>query len=199
MKNLKHRGPPGQFEGKLIVAMPDMNSDTFSEAVVFMCAHNDDGALGFIINKSAPMALSDLVAHTELAEEEQFVISRTEAEETPVFAGGPVDQHRGFVLHSDEYSNSATLPVWRDLALTSSLQILRAIASGTGPRNAAVFLGYAGWSAGQLEAEMADNAWLVVDAERDFIFDRHVETKYQRALQSIGISSANFISEAGRA
>lgn len=199
MEKLKHRGPAGQFEGKLLVAMPDMNSDAFAQTVVFVCAHNDDGALGFIVNRPAPMQLPDLLANTELAEEEPLVIARPGQAETPVFAGGPVDQHRGFVLHTDEYSNSATLPVWKDLALTSSLQILRSIASGTGPRRAAVFLGYAGWSAGQLEAEMSENAWLTVDADSDFVFDDRAETKYERALQSIGISSANFIADAGRA
>lgn len=189
----------GQFEGKFLLAMPNMGSDVFERSIIYVCAHSFDGAMGFQVNKSARMTVSELIKSTELGEQESLAIKKSSMASNMVRNGGPVDEHRGFVLHSRDYDSDATIPISDSVYLTSNIQILRSIATGEGPRKVAVALGYSGWGPGQLEQEIADNAWLTVDADPEILFDHHHENKYDRLLAGMGISSANFIAEAGNA
>lgn len=189
----------GQFEGKFLLAMPNMGSDIFERSIIYVCAHSFDGAMGFQVNKSARMTVSELIKSTELGEKECLTMKSSALASNMVRNGGPVDEHRGFVLHSHDYDSEATIPISESIYLTSNIQILRSIATGDGPRKVAVALGYSGWGPGQLEQEIADNAWLTVDADPEILFDHNHDDKYDRLLAVMGISSANFIAEAGNA
>ena len=189
----------GQFEGKFLLAMPNMGSDVFERSIIYVCAHSFDGAMGFQVNKSAKITVSELIKSTELGDKESISIKSSSMVSNMVRNGGPVDEHRGFVLHSKDYDSDATIPISDSIYLTSNIQILRSIATGVGPSKVAVALGYSGWGPGQLEQEIADNAWLTVDADPEILFDQRHEGKYERLLAIMGISSANFIAEAGNA
>lgn len=189
---------PGQFAARFLVSMPDMSSDMFAQSVVYICAHSDAGAIGFIVNRRSAMTFDELLAHTELPAEDAIDID-TKTARTMVREGGPVETNRGFVLHGADYETSSTVDVGNGLFLTSTVQVLRAIANGLGPQKHAVMLGYAGWGEGQLESEMANNAWLVVDADKALVLGIDDDDKYTEALANIGINPANFIGDAGRA
>lgn len=190
--------PAGQFQGRFLVSMPDMQSDMFAESVIYMCLHNDEGALGFILNKPASMTLAELLTHTEIADEADELIDPMAATAS-IGAGGPVDTNRGFVLHTADHVSDSTIEVGAGIALTSTVSILRAIAGGRGPDRSTVMLGYAGWGASQLESEMSENSWLVVDGSPDWIFDEDHTSKYGRALGAMGINAGNFMADGGRA
>lgn len=178
--------------GQLLIAMPAMADPRFAHAVIYICAHADEGAMGLIVNKPAPH-----ISFAELLE--QLDIPGTPPE-GPVRFGGPVEMTRGFVLHTGEYRNEeATLEVGGGLALSSSLEVLRDMAAGRGPEAANFALGYAGWGAGQLEAEFAENAWLLAPARPEILFGDHDERKWQEALDLIGVDPLLLSSEAGRA
>lgn len=188
----------GQFEGRFLVSMPDMSSDMFAHSVVYVCAHSHEGAIGFIVNRPSAMTLDELLTHAELPEEDAIEIDSITAR-TPVREGGPVEANRGFVLHGGDYKTASTVDIGNGLFLTSTIQVLRAIATGLGPQSHAVMLGYAGWGQGQLEAEIADNTWLVVDADKAMVLGTDDDAKYTAALANIGINPANFVGNAGRA
>lgn len=189
----------GQFEGRFLVAMPGKNASIFAESVVYVCAHSDDGAMGFLLNKPAPMTLSELIGQTEFGKAVALDSARVDGVAGPVRIGGPVDEHRGFVLHSGDYAIEATIPVSETIYLTSTVEILKSIVAGQGPRRAAIALGYSGWSAGQLEREIRDNAWLTMEADPDIVFAHNHEGKYRALIDRLGIGAANFIPEGGRA
>lgn len=193
---------PGQFEGRFLVSMPDMKADIqtdmFAQSVVYICAHGIEGAIGFIVNHVSTMTLLELVSRAKIPAEDAVQIDNDIAF-TSVRQGGPVDGNRGFVLHGPDYKTSTTVSVGCGLLLTSNIKVLRDIATGIGPQRHAVMLGYAGWGKGQLEGEMADNTWLVIDADQGLVLDDDHDAKYDAALANIGINSANFIGEAGRA
>lgn len=190
--------PTGQFEGRYLVAMPDMGSDAFLGTVIYICAHSQDGAMGFVINRRANMTLGELVSATELGED-QITVSSNAAWQIGIRQGGPVDEHRGFVLHSPDYQTDSTVSLTADMSLTSTVQILRAVGRGGGPKHLAIMLGYSGWGAGQLESEMVENSWLVADAPPGLVFEDDIDTKYDRAMRAMGISQEHFISTGGRA
>lgn len=196
---IKRTDQTGQFEGKFLVAMPNMGSNFFERSIIYICAHSHDGAMGFQVNKCAKMTISELIKSTELGGNEKLVARSSQIASDMVRNGGPVDEHRGFVLHSEDYDSDATIPISDTIYLTSNVQILRSIAKGNGPEKIAVALGYSGWGPGQLEQEIADNSWLTVDADPEILFDHCHENKYERLLAIMGISSANFIAEAGNA
>ncbi|MFD2740226.1 YqgE/AlgH family protein [Sulfitobacter aestuarii] len=180
--------------GKLLVAMPGMGDPRFSHAVIYLCAHSEDGAMGLIVNRPAPdLRLSDVL--------DQLVSEPAEGQsELGVHIGGPVETGRGFVLHSDEYRSAMqTLEVADGFAMTATLDILEAIAAGLGPERALLMLGYAGWGPGQLEAEIAQNGWLTCDAGMALVFDQPDAKKWGAALNSIGIDPLGLSSSAGRA
>lgn len=182
------------LEGKLLVAMPSMGDTRFEHAVVFLCAYSDKGAMGLIINKpSADVRMSDVL--------DQLDISPTQdAQDMVVHFGGPVETGRGFVLHSTDYTSSLhTLTVSGSYGMTATLDILEEIASGTGPERSLMMLGYAGWGPGQLEAELAQNAWLTADAPSNLVFQVPAGQKWAAALESLGVDPVSLSTEAGRA
>ncbi|WP_306119599.1 MULTISPECIES: YqgE/AlgH family protein [unclassified Roseitalea] len=189
----------GDLEGRFLVAMPGMLTSVFADSVVYVCAHGVDGAMGFLINKPAPMTLSELVGHAGIDTEIMLTRQAVDASAGPVRIGGPVDEHRGFVLHSADYVIDATIPISDRIYLTSTLEILRSIVEGHGPRQTAIALGYSGWGAGQLEREIRENAWLPVDADPALVFDHDNDGKYEALIAGLGIGAANLIREGGNA
>lgn len=192
---------PGFLDGQFLVAMPGMEDPRFKRAVIYLCAHSADGAMGIVINHPAPnLSFPDLLVQLKIVPEDADILLPPGTDDVPVLNGGPVEQARGFVLHSpDVMIENATLPLADGLCLTATLDILKAIARGTGPRQAVLALGYAGWSAGQLEAEIQANGWLSCPADPALIFDPDAEMKYARALRTIGVDPSLLSTQAGRA
>lgn len=185
---------PADLTGKLLIAMPGMGDPRFEHAVIYLCAHSGDGAMGLIVNKPAlDLSFSGLLT--------QLGIPVTPREsEIKVHFGGPVEHGRGFVLHSADYaSDGSTLQVDTRFAMTATVDVLKAIAEGSGPERALLALGYAGWGPGQLEAEIAQNGWLTADAEGDIVFAEDDAGKWQAALKSIGVDALMLSAAAGRA
>jgi putative transcriptional regulator len=179
--------------GHLLVAMPQMEDQRFARSVVYLCAHNAEGAMGIVVNK-----LLDELTLPKLMT--QLGIESTEpAPAKPVHFGGPVEIGRGFVLHSADYVESNTLVVGGNVALTATLEILRAIGRGGGPKQSLLALGYAGWGAGQLDAELQANGWLSVDSDESIVFDPNLGDKWQRAFAKLGVDLLSLSGEAGRA
>lgn len=182
------------LEGKLLIALPGMADPRFEKAVIFMCAHSGDGAMGIIINKPVEgLSYREMMDRLDIG-----VTARTP--DFPILFGGPVQTGRGFVLHSGEFeSESSTLPVTDDISLTATLDILRAIADGQGPRRALFALGYAGWDGGQIEDEIRANGWIHCDADNAIIFDRALDEKWGLALKKLGIDMSGLSAHTGRA
>jgi len=189
------------LKGQLLVAMPLMTDRRFARSVIYMCAHSPEGAMGLIINHRAdhinfPNLLDRLGIPSGSTEEGVA----SDLLERSVHMGGPVETGRGFVLHSsDYYATDSTLQIDADVSLTASIEILRAIASGEGPDRSMLALGYAGWSAGQLESELQANGWLHCPADLDLVFDPDLDSKYLRALAKIGVDPSHLVSDAGHA
>ncbi|WP_337997136.1 YqgE/AlgH family protein [Oleispirillum naphthae] len=179
--------------GQCLIAMPGMQDPRFEHTVVYLCAHSGEGAMGLILNRELPdMPLSRLM--------EQLNVPATPAiEGMKVHFGGPVDPGRGFVLHSSDFMAEASMLVDSRHALTATMDILRAVAEGRGPRQSLLALGYAGWGAGQLDAEIKDNAWLIVPADDALLFGPDNAKKWQRAIEKLGIDVAKLSSTAGNA
>jgi len=179
--------------GHLLVAMPGMPDPRFSKAVIYVCAHNAEGAMGLVINQ----AMDDITLPELL---DQLGVPPTEFSNTiSVQLGGPVEQGRGFVLHTPEYVHESTLVVDEKMALTGTLDILQDIAHGSGPQQSLLILGYAGWGPGQLDEEILENGWLSVAADPDLVFDGDLETKWQHAMDKLGIDLSLLSEEAGHA
>lgn len=191
----------GHLEGHFLIAMPGMADDRFARAVIYMCAHSSDGAMGITINQTAPqITFQSLLVQLKIIPEEQEIRLPEPADRMQVLRGGPVETSRGFVLHSSDYFvENSTLLIDDHVCLTATLEILKAIAGGTGPENSMLALGYAGWAPGQIESEIQANGWLFCQAEPELIFDRNIDTKYDRALSMLGVDPARLASEAGHA
>lgn len=196
----------GCLDGHFLLAMPSMSDERFERAVIFVCAHSEDGAMGFILNRPQPLSFEELVENLDLDSQKRRDADKSRkigmsecARDFPIQFGGPVDPGRGFVLHSDDYMTESTMPVNDDLCLTATIDILRAIKDGCGPVRGMMLLGYAGWGPGQLEQEMAANAWLSCPASDDIVFDRDHSAKYDRVLSHMGVSPAMLSMEAGHA
>ncbi|MBR1220868.1 YqgE/AlgH family protein [Bradyrhizobium sp. U87765 SZCCT0131] len=189
------------LDGQLLIAMPVMEDERFARSVIYVCAHSSEGAMGIILNRPAgSIDFSDLLVQLDIIDKAGQTVLPADAENMKVMKGGPVETSRGFVLHSsDFFIKNATLPIDDGVCLTATLDILKAIATGKGPRHAILALGYAGWAPGQLESEIQDNGWLHCDADSDLIFGADIEDKYQRALQKLGVDLAMLSSEAGHA
>jgi putative transcriptional regulator len=187
------------LDGQCLIAMPGMRDERFKRTVVYVCAHSDEGAMGLVLNRRAPdVQLSELLLQLGVVESEQAIRLRASEDEVQVLRGGPVEPGRGFVLHSSDYfTDASTLPIDDGVCLTHTIDVLRAIAMGDGPRRAVLALGYAGWGAGQLENEIQANGWLHCDADAELLFDLGHETKYQRALSKLGIDPGRLSSAAG--
>lgn len=180
--------------GKLLIAMPDMGDTRFEHAVIYVCAHSDDGAMGLIVNKPTPdVRFGDLLEQLSIDEGELSVDVR-------IHYGGPVETGRGFVLHTGDYASGAgTMDVAGGIAMTATLDILEDIAMGSGPKRSMLGLGYAGWGPHQLEDEIIRNGWLVSDATEDILFGRAAEHKWTAALKTLGIDPLMLSASGGSA
>ena len=180
--------------GHLLVAMPQMQDSRFARSVVYLCAHNADGAMGLVVNR-----LLDDVAWPALMKQLGIKTTAAAGEDRQIHFGGPVEAGRGFVLHSADYVEDGTLVVGGDIALTATLEILRAIGRGAGPKRSLLALGYSGWGPGQLDSEIQANGWLSVAADEDLVFGLQHGDKWQRALNKLGIDLLSLSGESGRA
>ena len=187
---------PLELTGKLLIAMPGMGDTGFDHSVIYVCAYSDDGAMGLIINKPAEdVSMIDLVEQLEISTE-----SEDSLKNTPVCFGGPVEQGRGFVLHSPEYnSRIQTLAVDGSFSMTATLDVLEDIASGEGPAQSLLMLGYSGWAPGQIEDEIKANGWLVADADEALLFGDDLDGKWTQALAKIGVDASFLSGQSGRA
>jgi len=183
----------GYLAGQMLLAMPMMEDTRFERAVVYVCAHNDQGAMGIIINQNFPgVEFSGLLDQLQIKSDAPFT-------DLPVHCGGPVETARGFVLHTDDFAREGTMPVDNKICLTGTMDILQAIAHGQGPRKSFFALGYAGWSPGQLEEELRANAWLTLPCENKLIFDLDIDKRWDAALKSMGVDPIMLSAEAGSA
>lgn len=185
-----------------LIAMPGMEDASFARSVVYLCEHSQRGALGLIINKPTDINLKGLFDKVDLS------LGRADLTEAPVFLGGPVQTERGFVLHESLHSKSeadqepayaSTMVIPGGLEMTTSKDVLEALATGAGPRRVLVTLGYAAWGEGQLESELAENSWLTVEADLGVIFDTPVEKRYDTALGLLGLEAWRLSPGAGHA
>lgn len=187
---------PDQAEylsGQLLIAMPGMPDPRFARTVIYMCAHNDEGAMGLVVNKAMEsLTFPDLLEQLEIQSPEP-------ADQIRVLSGGPVESARGFVLHSSDYLQEATMLVNEEVGLTATIDILRAIATGDGPRKCLLALGYAGWGPGQLDSEIKENGWLHVAADNAILFESDIDNKWEHAMGKIGIDPRMLSDEAGHA
>jgi len=183
----------GYLVGHLIIAMPKMSDPRFSKAVIYMCAHNSEGAMGLVINK-----LVDELTFPDLLKQLQIEPSSPKSL-LNVLVGGPVEQARGFVLHSAEYFQDATLRVSDTVGLTATIDVLRDIAEGHGPKDKILTLGYTGWGPGQLDLEIMKNGWLHVEADDALVFGDQLTDKWEMAIKKIGIDPQMLSDESGHA
>ncbi|MBE7183565.1 MAG: YqgE/AlgH family protein [Methylobacterium mesophilicum] len=195
----KAEAEPGFLDGHFLIAMPSMQDDRFSRAVIYVCAHSEEGAMGLIINQPQAMLFPDLLVQLGIVDEDAAIRLPSRARDIVVRNGGPVDRSRGFVLHSGDYQVDSSLAVSDDVCLTATIDMLRAISTGNGPRHALMALGYAGWGAGQLETEIASNGWLTAPASLDMLFCNDLDETYARILASIGVEIAHLSAVAGHA
>lgn len=182
------------FTGRMLVAMPNMGDPRFERAVIYLCAHSEEGAMGLVVNQAA-----DNVSFPAVVEQLGIDGGMAAGDDTPVHVGGPVETSRGFVLHSPDYVQTSTLVIDDKFALTATVDVLKAIAGGRGPHRKVLALGYTGWGAGQLDAEIQANGWLLAPADTEIIFDRDNETKWERAMSKIGVKPGLLSSVAGHA
>lgn len=199
ISQIRDNGERGFLDGQFLIAMPGLSDGNFTRTVIYVCAHSSAGAMGFIINRSQPVSFTELLQHVKIVSETEAIMLPAGVNDFPVLSGGPVENGRGFVLHSDDYVSESTIPVSDEVSLTATLDVVRAIYDGRGPRRATMLLGYAGWGPGQLEAEIGNNAWLNCPATDSLIFDRSLEAKYERALATMGVSPALLSPQAGHA
>jgi putative transcriptional regulator len=185
--------PPTYLTNQFLIAMPGMDDPNFAQTVTLVCDHGEQGALGIVINRPLGMDLGDVFAQLGLDASQSRVSSQ------PVLHGGPVQTDRGFVLHSPGPRWESTLEISDRLHVTTSRDILDALAGGGGPERAVIALGYAGWEAGQLEDEVAQNAWLTAPADESLLFDVPAEDRWQAAGRLLGINLLHLSSDAGHA
>ncbi len=186
-------GDDSYLTGHMLIAMPGMQDPRFDKSLIYMCAHSPEGAMGLVVNRALEsLTFPDLL--------EQLEIDCVAGDERiNVHFGGPVESGRGFVLHSADYVHEATLVVDGEVALTATLDILRAMAAGDGPRQSLLALGYAGWGPGQLDSEIKANGWLHVAADDELVFDDDFDNKWERAMGKLGIDPRMLSDEAGHA
>lgn len=185
--------PQDFLTNQFLVAMPTLEDPNFRESVTLICEHNERGALGIIINRPMNVVLDDVLKQLDLTARDLATGAAS------VYMGGPVQPERGFVIHSPQGEWEATLKVGDNLGVTTSRDVLAALAGGSGPRQVFVALGYSGWSAGQLEEEMKSNSWLSVPADSGIIFDTPVEQRWQAAARLLGVDLSLLSGDAGHA
>lgn len=183
----------GSLEGHLLIATPVVQDTCFARSVIYMCAHNESGAMGIIINYP--------VENLDIKEifDQLDIHSQKHANTLPVHFGGPVEANRGFVVHSAEFASSESLIQRNGIAVTASINVLEEIARGNGPSQGMLVLGYAGWSPGQLEQEIEGGSWMIVPASKQLVFDTDNETKWNVAISTLGIDMGHYSSDVGHA
>jgi len=198
LKELKaHMTAPAlNLANHFLIAMPSMHDPIFGGTVVYVCEHNENGVLGVVINKPTDMTMEVLFDRIDI---EVSSAADRHMESEPIMFGGPVQDDRGFVLHTPGAHYSSSLTVTNDVAFTTSIDVLEAVARGQGPERMMVSIGYAGWSPGQLEDELARNGWLTVAADPRIVFDVPIEDRYQAAIKLLGFDPLMLNSEAGHA
>ena len=188
------------LEGQFLIAMPDMEDERFAQSVILVVGHGSEGAMGLVINHElADLRFADILDELDLGDPDAVIRLPDSIRDRAVLRGGPVEQGRGFVLHSSDYNSGNTYPVTGEVSLTGTLDILKAMAFGPAPKSALFALGCCGWSAGQLEDEIARNGWLTVPFSRELLFEKPVEERYDAALASLHITRATLSPAAGHA
>lgn len=193
--------PSQNLEGQFLIAMPSIGDNRFSRTVIYMCAHSNEGAMGLVINQQAEdISFKNLLSKLEIFGQIDASKLAIDTEAHPVHLGGPVATSRGFVLHSDDYfAKDNTLTIRDGICLTSTIDIIQAIADGEGPNQSITAIGYSGWGPGQLEYEIQNNGWLTCPANSNIIFENDIDRKYTEALSSMGIDPAFLASDHGHA
>ncbi|PIW28282.1 MAG: YqgE/AlgH family protein [Rhodospirillales bacterium CG15_BIG_FIL_POST_REV_8_21_14_020_66_15] len=189
----RNQADDAYLAGHLLVAMPNMPDERFSKTVIYICAHNAEGAMGLVVNK--PL---ETLSFPDLLEQLDIVPSGLH-QPINVHFGGPVESGRGFVLHTPDYVQDATMVVDDQIALTATIDILQAIADGIGPKHSLLALGYAGWGPGQLDSEIRANGWLHVEADPQLVFGAGMDDKWEQAMLKIGVDPLMLSDEAGHA
>lgn len=198
----KGAGPErGYLDGQMLIASPGMSDERFAKSVIYVCAHSSEGAMGIVVNQPAKhISFPDLLVKLDVIPAADLIQLPPRAGGVKVLKGGPVETERGFVLHSaDFFIENSTLPIDKGICLTATLDILKAIAKGSGPESALLALGYAGWAPGQLDNEMQQNGWLHCPADPSLLFGTNVEEKYDLAMRKIGIRPGMLSSDVGHA
>lgn len=191
------KNPDYSLTGKLLLAMPGLGDPRFYRAVIFMCAHDEKGAMGLVINHVLPgVEFKSLLDQLNISSDIKIDMRKPS---TPVMAGGPVEGSRGFILHSREFRSKDTVSVSDFYSVTGTVEALKAVATGHGPEHMLFILGYAGWGPGQLDQEIQDNSWLVADPDPNLIFHVTPEEKWELAVQKLGVDPAMLSSQTGRA
>lgn len=187
------------LRGQFLVAMPDMGDERFRETVIYLVGHGDEGAMGLVVNQPVEdMRFADILEELKLGDEDELIHLPDDIKNRKVLRGGPVQRSRGFVLHSSDYFKAGnSYEVTKDICLTATLDVLKAIAFKHTPMEALFALGYCGWSPGQLEQEIQGNGWLTVPFSRELLFALPIETRYDAALARLGITRATLSSTAG--
>lgn len=183
----------GYLTGQILVSTPFMLDARFYQSVIYVCGHDENGAMGFIINKPLPsLMFTDLLDQLGIEHpEREYVV--------PVYYGGPVEVGRGFVLHSTDYQHDATVSINNDFAITATLEILREVAYNRGPRQLALMLGYTGWEKGQLEGELQENKWIILRGQPQFVFEHPKDLMWTAAYEKLHIDPAHMSLDSGHA
>lgn len=181
------------LENQLLIAMPSLNDPMFNKTVTYICEHNDEGAMGIIINLPVNLSLNELLEQIDADNEESPALGQQ------VLSGGPVSPQRGFVLHSPQKGWKSSLALSEKIMITTSKDILMALGTEQAPEEFIVALGYAGWSPGQLEQEIQENSWLTVPADNDILFKTPIEQRWKKATERLGIDLAHLSSDIGHA
>lgn len=183
MSDTKNKKNSSYLAGKLLVAMPNMDDDSFKNATIFLCAHDEKGAMGLIVNDKMPnIDFEQLLLKLKIDRSEGRSVT------IPVLRGGPLDSSRGFVLHGKDFNRKDTIDVDEKFSVTGTMDALKAIADGSGPNEAIFMLGYSSWEAGQLEEELKENSWIIVDADDDIIFNTTPDKVWRKAMSKIGVN-----------
>ena len=198
-KTKRRPGTRTTLEGQLLLAMPIMTDKRFARSVIYLCAHSKEGAMGLIINHRADhITFPDLLDRLGIIPRGPDDTIASDFLDREVHSGGPVETGRGFVLHTADYhASDSTLEIAGGISLTATIDILKAIAAGRGPQRSILALGYAGWSAGQLENEIQANGWLNCPADTDIMFETDLDLKYEMAMARIGVNPSFLVGEAG--
>ncbi|OEE65323.1 hypothetical protein A1OO_01415 [Enterovibrio norvegicus FF-33] len=185
------------FKNHFLVAMPSMLDDRFKHSVIYVCEHNEDGAMGLVINQPIDISVANMLEQIEVERESH--VTHPVSLDQPVLFGGPVSEDRGFVLHKNRQEFGSSIQLSDALTVTTSKDILSILGTNDEPEQFIVALGYSGWDAGQLEQELAENSWLTIEADPTVIFDTPINERWEKALKQLGITALNLSSDIGHA